>query len=152
MTIKSFRGSLEDATETTISLHTIKGKTGYKIVKFQIYPVKPGVGVQESVVNVWKEYRFTPGSGPTTVDFDDQRLLATAFLQANAAADSGGPNAIQVVFDNEIINQDITVQHEDLSTGEACNFYLELELIKLSDVEAEITTIKDLRNSTIVTS
>ena len=148
--IKSFRGSLADSEETVLNLHTIKGKMGYKITKFVIYPVKPGVATQESVVNVWKDYRFSPGSGPTTVDFDDQRLMASAFYQGNPLSEM--TNTLSVIFDNEIINQDITVQHEDLSTGESCNFYLELEQIKLNDSEAETASIKDLRNNRVITT
>ena len=40
--IKSFRGILADGAEERITLHTNDGKTGYRIVKFQIIVPEPG--------------------------------------------------------------------------------------------------------------
>jgi len=37
------------------------------------------------------------------------------------------------------------VTHKDVDTGEACNYYIELEAIPLDDAAAEYETIKDLR-------
>ena len=145
--IISYKGTLDIGLEDRIRLKTIKGKVGYKIIKFQILPSTPGAAEFELVGKITKVK--DPNIGPT-VKFTDSDLLAVAYYQDGSSISNNA--SVDIIFDNEIVNQDITVQHEDLSTGEACNFYLELELINLSDVEAEITTIKDLRNSTIVTS
>ena len=40
--IKSYKGLLADGGQDTIPLHTNDGKTGYKVIKFEIFPGSPG--------------------------------------------------------------------------------------------------------------
>ena len=56
-------------------------------------------------------------------------------------------NPLYVVFDNVVINQDIFVTHTDTNANIPINYYLELEQIALSDNEATVATVKDMRGA-----
>ena len=142
MPIKSFRGKLVDGGSQTINLHTNNGSTGYIIKKFQIMMEQPGNTAQESLVKIYKIEQSTVPTSAATVDFSDNTLLAAAFQDTNVH-----PTEV-VVFDNEIINQDIYVTYTDNGSGtnEDCNYYIELEQIKLALDENTVATLKDIRN------
>ena len=145
MPIKSFRGKIADGGQDTIVLHTNTGSTGYRIVKFEIISESPVTGgAAEHVVQVWKIQQATPSTLTVEIDFSDNTLLA-------AATWSGSDNPLyqsqqQVVFDNEIFNQDIYVTHTNTDGSAACNYYIELEQIKLDLNENTVATLKDIRN------
>ena len=140
--IKTFRGLIVDEGQDTIVLHTNDGSVGYRIVKFQIMQHEAGIKSQESVVKIFK-IKQTSIDG--TVDFSDNTLLAAAYggwrIDANAA-DTPGP----IIFEQEIFNQDIYITHKDVNTGELCNYYLELEQVKLDLSESTVATLKNLKN------
>jgi hypothetical protein len=140
MVVKTFRGLLADGGQDRIRLSTIKGKVGYKIVKFQVMGNDPGLVTQESVVMVWKTEQTTAVG---VVDFTDGDLLAAGLLMLHDS--SAYQFTTDVIFDNQIFNQDIYITHKDVDTGQPCNYYLELEVISLDDKGAEYETIKDLR-------
>ena len=50
-----------------------------------------------------------------------------------------------IVFDQTVFNQDIYITHKDVSIGQAVNYYLELEQVKLAKDEAAVATLKDMR-------
>ena len=139
--IKTYRGLLADEGQDRIRLQTIKGKVGYKIVKFNIMANNPQGANSENVVQIYKK-----STTPTLIiDFTDSDLLAVATLNNYASAHAH--NKATVIFDNEIFNQDIYITAmEDIGT-EAVNYYLELEVIPLTDHGAEFTTLKDMRTS-----
>ena len=139
--IKTFRGLLSDGEEDRIRLSTKKGKIGYKIVKFQIIGNNPGNKDQESVVKIFK---VTQSSVTGTIDFSDGNLLGVGYWALIATANTegvGGP----VIFEQEVFNQDIFVTHKDNNTGEECNYYLELEVMPLTDNAAAVSTLRDIR-------
>jgi len=147
MTIKTFRGLIADGGQDTIVLHTNDGSTGYRIVKFELFNPSPGAVNFESVVKIYKVDQKITASNPTTgtVDFSDQTLLAAAYL---ADTDSPAVTTTHIVtFDKEIFNQDIYVTHKDIDTGIACNYYIELEQVKLALDENTVATLKDIRNT-----
>jgi len=142
--IKSFRGKLTDGGQDRIYLATNNGRTGYRIVKFAIFFNTPGSDSQDSVVQIWKEKQTTIPTSNPTVDFSDNDLLAVGQLVQAASVlyqTTTGP----VIFDNEIINQDIYVTHTDSESAYSCNYYFELEVIDLSSNSAEYVTLKDVR-------
>ena len=145
MPIKSFRGKLTDGAQDTIVLHTNDGSTGYRIVKFDIIAATPVTsGPAEHVVQIWKVKQDTPSTTTVDIDFSNNVLLA-------AATWTGSDNPIysnqqQVVFDNEIFNQDIYITHTNTDGDDAVNYYLELEQVKLSLDENTVATLKDIRN------
>ena len=145
--IKSYRGmldsSLGDNAQDTISLHTNNGKTGYKIVKMQIFPNQPGAVDTEGTVKVFKVAQPTIDA---LVDFSDHTLLAAAYYTQNDGPNTTA-NTIISLFDNETFNQDITVVYDEISgTQQKMNYYIELEQINLTEDQALIAIIKDLRN------
>ena len=123
-----------------IRLSTPDGKTGYKIRKFQAIGVSPAGTTQESTLQCFTN--VDPGhTASATINFDNPRLLGIVFYETNSAtADFGGTT---IIFDNTKFNQDIFVTHA--SGGDAVNFYLELEQVPLTDNEATVATLKDMR-------
>jgi hypothetical protein len=135
--IKTFRGTVEEK----INLKTIRGEVGYRIVKFQIMGHEPGVSVQESVVLVWKKEQSTVTGA---IDFTDVDLLGAAVLQMHDS--SAYQFTTDVIFDKEIFNQDIFITHKDVDGTRLCNYYLELEEVKLDLNQNTVATLKDIRN------
>jgi hypothetical protein len=142
--IKSYRGLLVDGGQERIQLHTNDGKTGYKIKKFQLFPNRPGTTSHvESVMQIFKEVQTSLVTANSIVDFSNNNLLAAAYL-TDDVNNSSGPLEV-VIFENEIFNQDIFITHTEEAGSAKCNYYLELEQIKLSEQEALVAIIKDLR-------
>ena len=142
--IKSFRGQLADGEQDTIRLSTNTGMTGYKINKFELMPPSPGVVGQESVMKVFTvEQTAVDG----LIDFDDSRLLASAFGSTITGNPSVHPQTLSVIFDNVVFNQDIFITHSEVNGSAGCNYYLELEQVKLDLNEATVATLKDMRGS-----
>ena len=145
MPIKSFRGLISDGAEITIPLQTNNGSTGYRIVKFQLFPNKPGTVSIESTVSIFKIPGKGSGTTTAVVDFSDNTLLAAAFYSQHQQADERGED-LSVLFDNETFNQDIYITMTETLGTESVNYYIELEQIKLSLDENTVATLKDIRN------
>ena len=144
MPIKSFRGLLADGQELRIRLGTIRGEIGYKIKKFQIITNLPGAGSDYASVVKLRSQPMGDGVATTAiVNFDSGVLLGVAWT----SGDSATPNNYleTVVFDNVVFNQDIFVTHKETIGSQACNYYLELEQVKLNPDEATVATLKDMR-------
>jgi len=141
--IKSFRGLLADGGQETIRLSTNDGLTGYRILKFQIFPVLPG-GDVESTCMLFKNKQTTVSVSVATVNFNDPNLLGVSYMAEGAGADQG-PLFNVIVFDSEIFNQDIFVTHTDTASSKDINYYLELEQVRLDLGEATVATLKDMR-------
>ena len=139
--ILSYRGLLTDGAQDTILLSTKKGEVGYRITKFETIGETPGVSNQESVTKIWKEQQATVDG---IINFSDNRLLAAA-VTTTSVDQEDFPLNNAIIFDQEIVNQDIYVTHKDVKTGESTNYYIELEVIKLSEDQAMVATLKDIR-------
>ena len=139
--IKTFRGLLASGGQDQIRLSTIKGTVGYQIVKFELLPNAPGTVSQESIAKVYSDEQTTVDA---VIDFSDNTLLAAVFYSDGA---DNYPGATVIILDNMVFNQDIYITHSDVAGGASpCNYYIELEVIPLTDQGAEYTTIKDLRS------
>ena len=134
MTIKTFKGLLADDTQDKIHLAGGDSTSGYRIVKFELYPFKPGTVSQESLVTIWKVKQTTI---LTTVDFNDDSVLGSGYLLNHTTA-TDNPAYMDVVFDREVVNQDIYITHNDVKGTESVNYYLELEEIKMPDGETAV--------------
>jgi len=144
--IKTFRGLIADGGQDTIVLHTTDGSTGYRIVKLEIMSEEPyGGGSGEHLVQVWTEQQTT-SSIDGNVDFSDQTLLGSAIIN-NATSGYADASVPVIIFDNQIFNQDIFITHHEGQAGQACNYHLELEQIKLDLSENTVATLKDIRNT-----
>jgi len=138
--IKTFRGLIATGAQDTIVLHTNDGSTGYRIVKFELIANTPGSTGYEHVVKIYKTSQSTIDG---TIDFSDQTLLAAGYLEGNNS--SNYVDNVIIVFDQEVFNQDIYVTQKD-SGSAFCNYYIELEQIKLDLNESTVATLKDIRN------
>jgi len=145
--IKTFRGQIVDGGQDTIVLHTNDGSTGYRIVKFQIMSHKPFTNNDEHILKVYKVEQTTIDG---VVDLSDNTLLGVAIIN-NSAAGYTSPSVPTIIFDHEIFNQDIYVTHWSDSGADACNYYIELEQVKLSVDESTVATLKDIRNKELRT-
>jgi hypothetical protein len=135
--IVSFKGQLGINTQEKINLRTIKGKIGYKIVKFDIISETPGTNNIELIGQVFKKEQVSILS---VVNFDDSDLLAAAFHVTQY-----GPTQA-TIFDNQIVNQNVFVTMTDQSGNSVPgNYYIEFEAISLSDVEATRATLQSIR-------
>jgi len=144
--ILSFRGLLEHGGQDQINLETIRGTTGYKIVKFQLMTWVAGHTSSETESTV-KIYKIKQTTIDSVVDFGDNRLLAAGVLGYDADISIYPPTRI-VTFDNQIFNQDIYVTHSNLHADVApCNYYIELESMDLNMDEATVATLTNIRNT-----
>jgi hypothetical protein len=141
--ILSYKGLMVDGSQETILLSTRKGEVGYRIIKLQLMCQTPGAGNQESVVQLFKDEQDTIDGN---IDFSDNRLLGAAVFTASTNQKTD-PEDFSVMFDHEIFNQDIYITHNDNEGSLAINYYLELEAIKLTEDQAMVATLKDIRNN-----
>ena len=137
--IKTFRGLLAHGAQDHIRLQTIKGKVGYQIKAFRLFPPTGDSNI-ESTTKIYKNEQSTIDN---TVNFTDSNLLAAAMFTDTTSANY--PAEFFVIFDNETFNQDIFVTNSDPAMAAKVNYYIELEVIPLTDHDAEFTTLKDIR-------
>jgi len=137
--IKTFRGLMDNGDQDRIRLSTKKGKIGYKIVKFEMMGYAPGTTEQESIMKIFKIPQATVDA---LCDFNDGNLLAAGFYSSD---DNVDPPTTIVTFDKEIFNQDIYITHSEVNGNRLCNYYLELEVVTLSDNAAAVSTLRDIR-------
>jgi hypothetical protein len=149
MPIKTFRGQivgLDAGDSDTIVLHTNDGSTGYRIRKLQTMQKSPGALDCEGLVVIWKVKPTTAQIAATTIDLSDNTILAVAFYSGAASAHIY-PEDMTIIFDNELVNQDIYITYKDVRTvNDSMNYYIELEQVKLDLNENTVATLKDIRN------
>tara|TARA_Y100001951_G_scaffold103109_1_gene111225 strand:- start:1446 stop:1874 length:429 start_codon:yes stop_codon:yes gene_type:complete len=138
--IKSFRGKLAHDEQHRIRLSTNKGEIGYRVTKFQLMATTPGGNTYEYLCQIYKQ-KTDPS---TTVDFTNPNLIAAAYLEGNNSTNY--TDAMTVIFDNEVVNQDIYVTGVDVDVGTIpFNYYIELEQMKLDLNESTVATLRDMR-------
>jgi hypothetical protein len=150
MPIKSFRGLMGNGELETIPLQTNNGLTGYRVVKFQLFPHDvDGSASMEDLVQIWKT-SAAASTATVDCDFSNNQLLGAGYYvrSLNSSAPYVATIAeAQTIFDNEVFNQDIYVTMNTGQTGSKINYYIELEQINLSLDEATVATLKDIRNT-----
>jgi len=140
----SYRGSIPDTNTERIKLRTIQGKVGYKIVKFQII----AADVLGAQADMQAQITKTSDGATATIDFSNGDLLAVATYKTEPNA-SQTAQGTTIIFDNEMFNQDIFITGIDGSTGnQNINYYIELETMAISDLEATMLTLKSIRTVT----
>ena len=138
--IKTYRGILADGGQDKINLKTLKGDIGYKINKFQIIGKEPGQQDQEHTVKIYKLKQSTIDNA---IDFSDGDLLGAGYIAEDAG--QAYPLYTIIIFDKEIFNQDIYITHQDTTGAQPCNYYIELEQVKLNENESTMATLQSLR-------
>lgn len=131
-----------DGGQDMIPLSSKDGSVGYRIIKFQIMSETPyDQNAAEHVVKIYKKQQTTIDG---VVNFSSSILLGVAIINNNTTGYSY-PSIPTIIFDQETFNQDIFVTHSDMVNAVPCNYYLELEQIKLSENENTVATLKDIR-------
>ena len=144
--IKTFRGLLADGQQERIRLEHRDGKTGYRIVKFEVMDNLPGQQNVNHVVQVWSIEQTAVSA---TVNFSEQTLLGAATEFALPLTEDMSTSNY-IIFDRVTFNQDIFITHVDTTSNKAVNYYLELEQISLDDIEATAVILKNFRNTNTV--
>jgi len=140
--IISFRGTLAPTEQERVRLTTLNGKTGYLIKKFQVIEITPGQSDVELICKIYTKSQA--GAVSNTVEFTESDLLAVAWREGTSSKETGDNETI--IFDNEKFNQDIYVtMHDAAGNTVSGNYYIELEVVNLSDLEATMLTLKNLR-------
>ena len=142
MPIKSFRGNIASGGIDTVPLSTNDGSVGYRIKALRVIGSDPVNNEDEGVIKVFTVPQTTATS---TVDFSDNTLLAVGVWTSRATSRSYPLNE-NIYFDNVTFNQDIYITSLESVTGNALNYYIELEQIKLDLNENTVATLKDIRN------
>jgi hypothetical protein len=143
MPIKSFKGLIAHGNQKTISLHTNDGSTGYRIKKLEVIYQDPGGTNAEGVLKV---FSISQSTITDKIDFGDNTLIAAAYIENRNNNDQFGGQT--VVFDNVTFNQDIYITFaESNAASVSCNYYIELESMKLDLNENTVVTLKDIRNT-----
>ena len=140
--IISYRNSIVKGNEEKISLRTLNGKTGYRITKFQILPGNMEVGSNEATVKI---YKAKQNNVDGVIDFSDNELLGCAVYLRDQAVVATTSDTI--IFDNKKFNQDIFITYsETQSSWDFINYYLEMEVAALTDIEATMMTLQSIRD------
>jgi len=125
----SFKGLLGVGEQQRIRIQGSVGAIAWRITKFQVISYDVGNITVENVVKIYREEQT---SIVTTVDFNEDELLAVAsFHNALTVAD---PSSVTVIFDNALFVRNLWVsQNTSISEGtEKMNYYIELEEVKVS--------------------
>ena len=144
MPLKTFRGKLESGEFDTITLHSNNGETGYRIVKFDVFPALPDNN-HETVTKIYSVAGADVTTPTLAIDFSDQILLGAAWYAFEGSGSGEATGYLNVVFDQMVFNQDIYVTNK-CGQGRAMNYYVELEQVKLKLDENTVATLKDIKN------
>lgn len=131
--------------EDRIKLSTLKGKIGYKITRLQTIAKNAGASDSVSLITVYKTEGLLKGI--TNTDLTNPNILAIAYKKnQNGSAE---PDSETIISDLEIFNQDIfiTLGSPDGDT-QPVSYYIELEQVPLSDLEATQMTLSNIRTIT----
>ena len=136
--IKSFKGRLPNLGQDQIHLAGGDTNTGYRIHKFEIIGQSPFFAESEAVMKI---YTVKQSSVDSNVDFRDETLLGVSIATNNTAnpVDSAYK---AVIFDQDVVNQDLYVTYKTNQGSEKCNYYIELEEVKMKDPETAVVNYK----------
>tara|TARA_R100001594_G_C3965482_1_gene246454 strand:- start:245 stop:685 length:441 start_codon:yes stop_codon:yes gene_type:complete len=137
--LKTFRGRLDNLEQDRIYLAGGNDSTGFKINKFEIMGQSPFFAESEAVMKIYTVSQA--GSIDSQVDMGDETLLGVS-ISTNDSANPVNSGYRSVIFDQTIVNQDIFVTYKTNQGSEKCNYYIELEEVKINDSEAAVINYK----------
>jgi len=126
--IHTFRGLLADGGQERVRIQGATGEIAWRINKLEIIGIRPSSTVQESTVKIYREKQ---DSVTDSIDLSDTNLLAVAYRETYSSSTGGGDESVIIVV-TDLFARNIYVTHEDGSSGGACNYYIELEEVKVS--------------------
>ena len=135
--IKAFRGKLtsDNSALNQDTIHLAGGDVdkGYRLPKLQIMPTSEHADLG-AVVKVYKQKQSIVNED---IDFTEANLMGASIYRQDTA--NQYPITHVVIFDREVVNQDIYVTYRDNETaGGTINYYLELEQVKMSKGEQAV--------------
>ena len=139
MKVKTFRDKIENAGQHIIPLAGGDSDIGYRVHKLELMTTDPGNASQDLVLKIYSVKQTSVPSSSATIDFSEDDLIAAGYF---AQATSDFSHRQTVVFDREIFNQDLYVTFTDNDGSDACNYYIELEEIKMSGGEQAVTNFR----------
>ena len=130
--IKTLRGKLLNDSQEKIYLAGDESDQGYKITKFQLMGVNENTDYEVTIqIFKTKQTSFTDD-----VNFDDDSLIAAALYSDST---SGGEFASQtIVFDHEVVNQDLYIAASGPTFASPMNYYIEMEQVTMSKGEQSV--------------
>jgi len=139
MPIKTFRALLTTGDQITIPLHRAGSNKGFRIHKLQLMPNDIDASTShESSVQIWKQKQ---AAAVADIDFSNDALLGAAYYVRSLNPSTPYVSTISeetVVFDSEVVTQDIYVTYKDGQGGQLINYYLELEEVTMSGSEQAV--------------
>ena len=115
---KSFKGIIAQDEVQKINLSNNDGKTGYRIIKFQVFPHDiDGSTSHEDLVQVWTS-KLAADNATNDADFTMGDMVAAAYYVRSSNPSAPYVATIaddQVVVDNAVFNQDIYIS---MKTGQ----------------------------------
>ena len=130
--VHSFRGLLTDVDGGNQNKIRIQGSVGaiaWRITKFQLMLETPyDTDAGENIVKIFREEQ---SSITATVNFEDDELLAAAIIN-NSTTGYQNPSIPIIVFDNALFVRNIWITNFDNQSTLSCNYYIELEEVKVS--------------------
>jgi len=133
--IKTFRGRIDNAGQDTIYLAGGENNKGYRIHKLQIMTYEPGNTSQDLVLKIYKNKQTSVPATSAKVDFKEDSLLAASWF---SQATSDFSHYEIVIFDKEVVNQNIYITNTDNDGTDSCNYYLELEEVTMPTPEQAV--------------
>jgi len=128
--IHSFRGLLPDGEQQKIRIAGSVGAIAWRITKLEMFPNLPGTEASESTIQIWREVQDSVSVDTATVDFSNDELLAASFLGVGSNAKE--MSAVVTIFDNALFVRNIYATHTNTDGTGTCNYYIELEEVKVS--------------------
>ena len=138
----SYKNSIANDSQERIKLTTLKGKKGYRLKKFQVMNNQPS---SQDYEQVYKLYKVQQSTITNVVDLSDSDLIGVVF--DNGQGGTPGRFWNQIIMDNEVFNQDIYITMIAAAGGGTTsgNYYIEMEQMDLSDLQATQLTLNNLR-------
>jgi len=127
--VHSFKGLLEDGAQDEINIQGSVGAIAWRITKFQVITNTPGVAAAEHVIKIYREEQALPTTA--TIDFREDELLGVGFWTSDGDA-SYNSEDMSIIFDNALFVRNIWVTHQNAEGSATCNYYIELEEVKVS--------------------
>ncbi|HIA04978.1 MAG TPA: hypothetical protein EYN66_24285 [Myxococcales bacterium] len=127
--VHSFKGLLADGDHRKIRIQGPVGSRAWRITKFQTISNAPKTADHVGITKVWREEPASAAITATTIDFDDNELLACALWREGNLL-----NEVQtsiIVFDNALFVRNIWVSTTDADGAVGMNYYLELEEVNV---------------------
>ena len=123
----SFRGLLADGGQERIRIQGATGEIAWRITKFKLMAENPADLSQESIIKIYREEH---DSVDALINFGDAELLGAGMWIKNSQNYYVATET--TIFDNTLFVRNLWLTHDDFGGSGSCNYYIELEEVKVS--------------------